>query len=1179
MIGTLLNGRYRLDAELGRGGMGTVYRAHDTLLDRDVAVKVLSATGLGTDGRARLLREAQAAAGLNHPNIVTVHDVAESDGGPSEEAVPFIVMELVEGPSLHDRRPDTLEETVAVARQVCAALEHAHERSIVHRDLKPENILLALDTSGAVTAAKLSDFGLARSIATRLSVEGAVAGTVFYLAPELALGQPYDGRADLYALGVMLYELTTGRLPFVAGDPVAVISQHLRAPPVPPRARDEGIPPALDALILRLLSKHPRERPASAAKVRRALEADDILNRQVASAHEHSVLDRIERGRMVGRERELAQMSALWQKAAAGEGQTLLVSGEPGIGKTRLVRELCTEVLIGGGRVLEGGCHAEGIGPYAPFAQILRRAFGNGAGQDLAAALPDFVLADLLTLAPSLRQRFPDVPPNPALDPKAEQLRLFESMVAICTALSEGAPLLLVLEDAHWSDGGTLSLLCHLARRTRQRRVMIVATYREVELDTLHPFHEGLQELNRRKLAIRLKLSRLGREGTHDMLATLFAEEITPEFLEGIYHETEGNPFFVEEVCRALVESGRLYFEGGRWHRPSMQELGIPQSVRVAIQSRVARLSSQVRETLSLAAIVGREFAFDTVAQASGVGEDALIDVLEIAERAQLVGELSSEAGGTFGFTHGLIPAALIESVSGLRRRRLHRRVAEAVEALHPDDGSQLGALAYHYSQAGVEDKALHYLTRAGDRARARYANQDAIRYYSQALELAPEADGARRYGLLLERERVYDRLGQRDAQRQDLAELAALAQGLGGEQQAEVAVRRARCANWVCDYPAAIALAREAVEQARAVGHAGLEAQGHLSWGAALFVQSDFAGSREHVEAVLLLSRATGLPDMEAEALRGLGAASCLEFDWVGGRHYQEQALQVYQQIDDQRGVGRVVHNLGVICQELGDYAQALAYFEQGLRRWREMGNRSGELYTLWCSGYVRRLLGQYAQAREYVEQSLRVAREIEEGILECAALYELGELCRRVGDSAAAQEYAEEAWGLVQSLGSPRDQVFALQFLGALHQDLGDPGAARACYEQALRIPPDINSLPHAADAIASLAGLASVALAVGDPVKAQAQVAEILAYLDGGGVLSTDNWPFWVYLTCYRVLRAGGDPRALEILATAHSLLQEHAARTPDEATRRSFLENVAENRAIVAEWEARPGDGAE
>ncbi|NIQ91922.1 MAG: serine/threonine-protein kinase PknK, partial [Deltaproteobacteria bacterium] len=406
----------------------------------------------GTEGRGRLLREAQAAAGLNHPNVVSVYDAGEADGAPSDEGVPYVVMELVEGPALHDRRPDTLEETVVVARQVCAALEHAHERGIVHRDLKPENILLALDpqagtgaSSGAVTTAKLSDFGLARSIATRLSAEGAVIGTVFYLAPELALGQAYDGRADLYALGVMLYELATGRLPFMADDPVAVISQHLHAPPVPPRARDEGIPPALDALILRLLSKDPRERPASAAEVARALESPDILDREATPARELSVLERIERGRLVGRARELAEARALWRKAAAGEGGMLLVSGEPGIGKTRLVRELCTEVQVAGDRVLVGECYAEGGAPYAPFAQILRRAFRDGTGEDLATALPGFVLADLLTLAPSLRLRFPDVPPNPALDPKSEQQRLFENVVACCGAMCERVPVLLVL--------------------------------------------------------------------------------------------------------------------------------------------------------------------------------------------------------------------------------------------------------------------------------------------------------------------------------------------------------------------------------------------------------------------------------------------------------------------------------------------------------------------------------------------------------------------------------------------------------------------------------------------------------------------------------------------------------------------------------------------------------------
>jgi predicted ATPase len=806
-IGMLLNARYRLEAEIGGGGMGVVYRAHDTLLGRDVAVKVLSATGLGTEGRARLLHEAQAAAGLNHPNIVTVHDVGEAEG------LPFIVMELVAGPSLYEQPPAELEQILTITRQICAALEHAHSNGIIHRDLKPENVLIS-----ATGSAKLVDFGLARSVASRTTAEGIIVGTLFYLAPELALGQGYDGRADLYALGVMLYELTTGVLPFVADDPWAVISQHLHAPVVPPRAKNLDIPLALDRLIVQLLAKSPEDRPSSAAEVQEMLarleRGDPVREAPLEGEAELSMLDRIVRGRLVARERELAQTRALWQKAVSGEGGMLLVSGEPGIGKTRLVRELITQVRVTGSTALLGESYAEGGVPYAPFAQILRRAFRDGAREQFVAALPDFVLADLLALAPSLRLRFPDVPPNPSLDPKAEQQRLFENVVAFCQALCERAPLLLVLEDAHWADSGSLALLRHLARRTRRQPLLLVATYREVELDQTRPFQEMLEGLNRERLATRLRLSRLDREGTHEMLGVLFAEEITPGFLAGIYTETEGNPFFVEEVCKALVESGQVYFVDGAWDRLDMEELEVPQSVRVAIQSRVAKMPPECQEMLHLAAILGREFEFETLLAAGrpssgsgqGAGEEDLIDALECASRAQLVEEVRAERDVVFAFTHALIPATLYEGVSTLRRRRLHRRAADAIERLHPDD---FEALAYHYGEAGDEERALAYHTQAGEQAAAAYANVEAESHYRAALELvegeAERADLLQELGRMLVRQSRYE-----DA-------IEVWQDGITGYQAlgnldgvARLVARSADAAWWLGDTPRGLRLCRE---------------------------------------------------------------------------------------------------------------------------------------------------------------------------------------------------------------------------------------------------------------------------------------------------------------------------------------------------------------------------------
>jgi ABC-type oligopeptide transport system substrate-binding subunit/tetratricopeptide (TPR) repeat protein len=732
----VLNDRYRLGAELGRGGTGVVYRAHDTLLDRDVAIKVVSSATLGTGGRARLLDEAQAAAKLNHPNIVGVYDAGEAN----DES--YIVTELVEGETLHTCRPEALEDILTIARQVCAALEHAHAHGIVHRDLKPENVIITPDGT-----AKLTDFGLARPVACRITSEGAIVGTVFYLAPELALGQDFDGRADLYALGVMLYELTTGCLPFTADDPMAVISQHLYAPVVPPRARNAETPPALDDLIARLLSKAPDDRPASAADVLHILDTPDILDEEAAPAEELFVLTRIGRGRLVGRERELGEARVLWNRTLAGEGQMLLVSGEPGIGKTRLVREFATQVQVSGGRALVGACYAEGGVPYAPFAQILRRALETSSNDNLD--LPEFVLADLLTLAPALRLRYPNIKPEPTLnDPKAEQQRMFENLAICFAALSHRAPLLLVLEDVHWADSGTLSLLRHLARHTRQRRVMIAATSRDVEPDQAQAFHEMLLDLRRERLATLLQLPRLDREQTEEMLGILFAEEITPEFLDSIFRETEGNPFYIEEVCKALVESGELYFADGRWHRPSTEELGVPQSVRVAILARMRVLPADAQETLRLAAVLGREFDFDTLVAASALAgasdqdEDTLIDALENAERAQLIEEVSGEGGETFAFVHALIPTTLVESTRALQRRRLHRRAADAIEARRPDD---LEALAYHYNQAGEAEKATDYLLQAGDKARGLYAHKEAIDHYQRALEYLKKTDDLER--------------------------------------------------------------------------------------------------------------------------------------------------------------------------------------------------------------------------------------------------------------------------------------------------------------------------------------------------------------------------------------------------------------------------------------------------
>jgi tetratricopeptide (TPR) repeat protein/predicted Ser/Thr protein kinase len=944
MIGSTIHDRYRLDNELGRGGMGVVYRGYDTLLERDVAIKVLSESGLGSAGRGRLLNEARAVAQLDHPNITPVYDAGEENGAS------FIVMQYIAGKTLFDRPPETTDETIQVTIQICDALQHAHAHGIIHRDLKPENVLIAPDGT-----AKLTDFGLARSVSSRMTTEGTIIGTVFYLAPEQAMCKEIDGRSDLYALGVMLYELTTGQLPFMEDDPLAVISQHIHAPVVPPRAKDSAIPPRLDALIVQLMSKSPDDRPQNATIVKEQLQALQRGEPEPSPAdyEELSMLDRIVRGRLIGREIELVEARSAWQEVARGDGQLLLISGEPGIGKTRLAREIATQVEVSGGTALLGECYAESQAPYYPFTQILRRSFLNGA-RDLH--LPDFVLADLLELVPNLQTIYPNVHPNPPLDPQSKQQRLFENFITFIHALGERTPLLLLLEDVHWADSGTLALMHHIARRSRHRTIMLVATYREVELDESLPFNQLLYDMNRERLGTRLKLSRLDKEGTKAMLGTLFAEEITDEFLEGIFQETEGNPFFVEEVCKALVESGDLYFAEGEWHRPSMEELEIPQSVRVAIQSRVGKLTLEHQDTLRLAAIIGREFEFETLLDASELEEDVLIDTLETAEKGQLIEEVREKEEVTFAFTHALIPATLVEGVRTLRRRRMHRRVASAIKHIHPDDYE---ALAYHYSEAGDDQQALDFLIKAGERASAAYANQEAEGYYLSALDLVDnvilEADLRSDLG------HIQFRLSKYEDASTNWERAIQLYQSIGEhDEAARLYGRRGRAANEMGETTRNLEICLQGVSASEGVAEGpGFAYLLHETARAYYFCgQPDDA--EIYCRRALGLAEESGAMDVLAESLSTLSLQPGLSGDEAF--EISTRAVQVAETNGLQRQLERALNNHGLFeANYAGDIDAATRSLNRAAELARQRGAISQEIFYLTNAYQMDLLRGRF--------------------------------------------------------------------------------------------------------------------------------------------------------------------------------------------------------------------------
>jgi len=443
---------------------------------------------------------------------------------------------------------------------VCAALEHAHNNSIVHRDLKPDNVLLSSHESSSNV--KLADLGLALPTSgERISRAGLILGTASYMAPEQALGQPVDGRADLYALGVVLYELTTGKLPFTGHDALEVVSQHVHAPVVPPRAVRPNLPRSIETLILKLLAKDPKARFQTAAEVQEALRSalsQPDTGAETESAPAVAILDALSRGRLIGRANELAEIRELWRRARAGQGHAVLLSGEPGAGKTRLAREITIQAAVEGAVVLSGGCYEyEATTPYLPFVEAFRRWVREQSDQTLRETLGD-AASQIAKLAPEVETRLGVLPERHELSALEERLLFFDAVVQVFSNLARRQGLLFYADDLHWADRGTLWLLGHLLRQLRNERVLIVGAYRETELDRAHPLAKALVDWNRDRLVTRIALKRFSKSETTAQLGALLGEEVSADFGDAVHTETEGNPFFVEEVLKALIEKGSV---------------------------------------------------------------------------------------------------------------------------------------------------------------------------------------------------------------------------------------------------------------------------------------------------------------------------------------------------------------------------------------------------------------------------------------------------------------------------------------------------------------------------------------------------------------------------------------------------------------------------------------------
>jgi len=881
MIGLTIS-HYRITAELGHGGMGQVYRAQDIRLDRSVALKFLL-TKSGEDRVAieRFLREARAASALNHPNIVTVHDIGETPEGR------YLVMELVEGHTLGTLTSQAvdMESVMDIGRQVAKALAAAHASNIVHRDIKPENIMVRPD--GYV---KVLDFGVARRLpgefsgpdnqTSTVSSPGTLVGTFRYMSPEQARAESVDAQSDIFSLGIVLFALATGRHPFASDSAIDVLHRIICETPAPASALNPSIPQAFESLLQRMMEKNPQYRPSAA-------EVDTILSQllEAQGVHPAHAAPRVlesRRQHTVGRRGELEQLREALQAANSGRGLMLCLAGEPGMGKTTLVDEFLREGtastgtwLVGRGRCSERLAGAEG---YLPFLEALDDLVRNDPGQTMAQMLKSLAPGWYSQLSTSVTRESPTGGLF-AETAAAAQQRIKRELGAFFEQATRTRPIVLWLDDLHWADLSTVDLLAYLGPKLPSMRLLLLGAYRSSELLLRkHPFLPVRQELQMHGICREVALGFLTRDDVDRYLTLEFPNHAFPPELPALIHsKTEGNPLFMVSLIRYWCDNRVIGRQAGprsdQW--VLLQELPkvereVPESVRNMIQRKIDQLDPANRRLLAAATLQGPEFDSAVLSKALKMDPIEVEERLESIERdhaiIRRIGEDEHEDRTMTmrcSFVHALYQNALHDSLSPALRASLSGGVAQALEQFHRGQISNVvSQLALLWETARDFGRASEYFLLAAQNALRRCANQEGVAMARRGIEalptLAPGVERNRReLGLQLalgmssmaanySANEVSKALGRARELCQELGENSKLLGVLGGLHGYHM-VRS--------EHRVALELAREMLALAEVIQDPLRLAEAHYAVGASLLEMGNLNSAMEHFDQGITLA------------------------------------------------------------------------------------------------------------------------------------------------------------------------------------------------------------------------------------------------------------------------------------------------------------------------------------
>ena len=764
-------GHYEIIKEIGAGGMGEVYLAHDKKLERKVALKVLPPEfARDAHQMSRFVREAKSASVLNHPNIITIYEIGEADG------VNFIAIEFIDGKTLSAYKisnQKSLKTDLEIAVQVTFALTAAHEAGIIHRDIKPDNIMIRQD--GIV---KVLDFGLAKDTKPNGlksesknafkddTLPGMIMGTPQFMSPEQARGKDIDHQSDIFSFGIVLYEMFSGTSPFRGETVSDIIAAVLTFEP----PRLAGIPTELAEIVHKSLQKDKRKRYQTTRsfwqdlkKFQQEFENKNRVEKKSATAVDETqrqifetplktgIKKAVVRSQIntVGREKENKELQTAFKIAVAKRGKLMCFSGEPGIGKTTLVENFLNEISGDNQTIIVRGRSSErlaGTEVYLPFLEVLENLVENDHG----------LMQVLKQLAPTWFEQIATLSENshkPAEELKpASQERMKREFANFLQVVSDHNSLVIFFDDLHWADVSTIDMLNFLASRFDTLRCLIIATYRPTDmLIAKHPFLQIKPDLQARGLCQEFFLDFLNEKEIAEYLTLTFPENRFPVgFAKLIHSKTEGSPLFMADLVRYLRNHQVIANTSGVWKLeqtlPDIQR-EMPESVRGMIERKIAQLSEFDNNLLTVASVQGYEFDSAVVAQVLNLEPGEVEDHFERFERVYAFVKLTAEAEFPnrtltlkYRFVHVLYQNALFSVLRATRKANLSREVAEVLESFYGDKTNEAAhELAVLWESAREPAKAAAYFLHGAQQAGKMFASHEAGQIAQRALNLVQQ--------------------------------------------------------------------------------------------------------------------------------------------------------------------------------------------------------------------------------------------------------------------------------------------------------------------------------------------------------------------------------------------------------------------------------------------------------